>query len=182
MRFLTLCWRNSQCILSPNDRVSERFNIMILLFSWWSPHSAMANLLDCGHKVSKFKLQLCYYAYFLTHTFGKGMNSLISSAMGWIELLLFFYKDGFGIIYPMKFNMPLNKETNQTNSFFYYWSGCLMFPTLLATIHFHSILYFTLFHIRLNCLPISSSYNHGSLPSSYYWSLGYHSSTAWIHL
>ena len=40
------------------------------------------------------------------------MNSLISPAMTYIVLLLFLYKDGFGIKYTMKFDMPLNKESN----------------------------------------------------------------------
>ena len=31
--------------------------------------------------------------------------------MGWIVLLLFFYNDDFGIKWPMKVGMPLNKET-----------------------------------------------------------------------
>ena len=46
------------------------------------------------------------------------MNSLITPppAQGEIVALLFIYKDGFGIEYPMKFDMPLNKEIkpNQT--------------------------------------------------------------------
>ena len=37
-------------------------------------------------------------------------TSLIPPAMGWIILLLFFYKDGFGIKYPTKVDIPLNKE------------------------------------------------------------------------
>ena len=53
----------------------------------------MAKVLDCGHKVSKFKFYLCYYIHFWISTLGKS----IPPAMGEIISLLFFYKDGFGI-------------------------------------------------------------------------------------
>ena len=49
-----------------------------------------------------------------TNTFGKGMNSLILHAMDQIaSLLFFFYKDGFGIKQPTKFDMWLEKEIKQ---------------------------------------------------------------------
>ena len=60
---------------------------------------------------SKFELQLYYYVHFQTNTLGKGMNPLILLVMDLILSLLFFCKDGFGIKYPTKFDMPLNKET-----------------------------------------------------------------------
>ena len=41
------------------------------------------------------------------------MNPLIPPATGEISSLLSFYKDGFGIKLPMKFDMPLN-QLNQT--------------------------------------------------------------------
>ena len=43
-------------------------------------------------------------------------------------------------------------------SWFPYWPGHLMFSTLLATMFFHFILDFALFHIGLNHLTISSSH------------------------
>ena len=43
--------------------------------SWSSPHGIMAKVMDRGLKVSKFKLQLCYYVHF--QTLEKGMNLLI---------------------------------------------------------------------------------------------------------
>ena len=46
---------------------------------------------DCDIVVNKFKLWLCYYIHFWTNTLWKGMNPLIP------QLLLLFYKDGFGI-------------------------------------------------------------------------------------
>ena len=49
---------------------------------WKTPHGAMAKVLDCKIVVSKFKLQLCFYIHFWTYTLGKGMNPLITSAMG----------------------------------------------------------------------------------------------------
>ena len=41
-----------------------------------SPHCVMAEVLDCGLKVSNFELQLSYYIQ--TNNLGKGMNPLIS--------------------------------------------------------------------------------------------------------
>ena len=38
------------------------------------------------------------------------MNPLIPQAMGQIVALLVFYKDGFGIKYPTKADMTLNKK------------------------------------------------------------------------
>ena len=38
------------------------------------------------------------------------MNPIISLAMSWLVSLLFFYKDGFGIKYHLKVDIPLNKQ------------------------------------------------------------------------
>ena len=62
----------------------------------------MAKLLDYGLGVNEFKLQSCYCIRVLflgggTNTLVKGMNSLISPAVGYIVSLLIIYKDGFGI-------------------------------------------------------------------------------------
>ena len=43
-----------------------------------------------------FHFQWCYNLHLQTNTLEKGMN-LISLAMDWIELLLFFVKDGLSI-------------------------------------------------------------------------------------
>ena len=51
-----------------------------------------------------------------------------------------------------------------------------------AIMCFHSILDLTFFYIGLNSLTIPSSHHHGGLPSGHFWSLGYHSTTAWVHL
>ena len=72
----------------------------------------MAKVLDCGFKLSEFKPQSQCYVHFQTNTLEKGMNSLISLAMGWIVLLL-FCKDGFGFKKIMKVDMPL-KQWNKT--------------------------------------------------------------------
>ena len=50
----------------------------------------MVEVLDSDLEGSKFELQSLYYVHFRTHTFGKGMNSLLPSAMGEIVSLLFF--------------------------------------------------------------------------------------------
>ena len=34
----------------------------------------MAKVLDCGHEVSEFKVQSCYYIYFWINVFGKGIQ------------------------------------------------------------------------------------------------------------
>ena len=76
----------------------------------------MAKALDCSPDVNEFKLQSHDYIHFQTNTPGKGMNLLISPAMGWKIPLLLFYKDSFSIESPMKVNMPLNKPTKPNNS------------------------------------------------------------------
>ena len=45
-------------------------------------HGVIAKELDCSLEVSKFKFQWCYYIYFQTNILRKGMNSLITPAMG----------------------------------------------------------------------------------------------------
>ena len=64
---------------------------------WGSPHCAMVKVLNRCLEISEFKLQSRYYIYFWTNTLGKSMNLVIPLVMSYIELLLFFYKDGFGI-------------------------------------------------------------------------------------
>ena len=59
----------------------------------------------------------CSYIHFQTNTIGKGMNSIIPTAMGWIIPLLSFYKDGFDIKKTIKVNMSLN-EQNQMRFIF----------------------------------------------------------------
>ena len=47
-----------------------------------SLHGIVANMLDCNNVVNKFKLQLCYYAYFWTNALGKGISILIPPVIG----------------------------------------------------------------------------------------------------
>ena len=56
--------------------------IKIPVTRWGSSSGVMTKVLDCGLEVNEFKLQLCYYIHFWTNTLGKGMNPLISPAMG----------------------------------------------------------------------------------------------------
>ena len=58
-------------------------------------------------EVIKFELQSRHNVYFQINTIYKSLKRLIS-----LEPLLLFYKDSFGIKSPLKFDMPLNKETN----------------------------------------------------------------------
>ena len=72
-------------------------------------------MLDYNIGVSKFEIQSRYYIHFQMNTLGKDMNIFISPptlAIGQIVPLLFF-KDGFGIEYHAKVDMPLDQR-NQT--------------------------------------------------------------------
>ena len=71
---------------------------------------------------------------------------------------------------------------NNYQIFFHIYQVFLMFSTLLAKMHFHSVLDFVLLCIGLNHLTISSSYHCGGLPSSHIQSLGYHSTTPLVDL
>ena len=48
------------------------------------------------------------------------MNRLISTGMGLIASLLFFYKNGFGMKGIVKTDLPLNKEAKLNNSYLVY--------------------------------------------------------------
>ena len=61
------------------------------------PHGVVAKVLDYSVVVNEFDHQNRYYVHFRTNTLGKGMNPLILLAIGFIESLLFIYKDDFGI-------------------------------------------------------------------------------------
>ena len=72
----------------------------------------MGKVLNCNLEVSEFELPSRYYVYFQTNTFWeRHWTSLILLAMGLVVSLLFFNKDGFGIKWPSKVDMPLKKET-----------------------------------------------------------------------
>ena len=47
-----------------------------------SPCNIVANMLDCDIVVSKFELQSHYYIHFKTNALRKGINPLITPAMG----------------------------------------------------------------------------------------------------
>ena len=62
-----------------------------------SPCGVVPNLLDSDIVASESELQTRYYVHFWTNAFGKGMNSPILPAIGWIEPLFSLYKDGIDI-------------------------------------------------------------------------------------
>ena len=66
----------------------------------------MTKVLNCSLEVSAFEHQLHYSVYFQTNTPGKGVNPLITLAMGYIGPLLFFNKNDL----CMKVDMPFNNE------------------------------------------------------------------------
>ena len=72
----------------------------------------MDKMLHCGLKVNEFELQLCYYIHFRNNSFGKGMSLFIPPAIAWVISLQFFKKDGFGIKFLTKVDMPLKKKAN----------------------------------------------------------------------
>ena len=61
----------------------------------------------------------------------RGMNTFITPAMGYLVPQLFFYKEGFGIKYPRKVDMPLNKQTKSISKTFLQW--CWSEPISKAT-------------------------------------------------
>ena len=73
----------------------------------------------CG--VDYFKAKKCvFYTIMVTSEpkfLGKVVNTFVSFlAMGKVESLLFFHKDGFGIKLSTKVEKPLNKETKPSLS------------------------------------------------------------------
>ena len=61
---------------------------------------------------SEFVLQLRYYVHFRANTLGKDMNPLILPAMGLNSTItVLLRKNGFVIEWPIRIDMPLNKET-----------------------------------------------------------------------
>ena len=94
-----------------NDREKWRERVRDIRacgMSWWwwwvlrrptegSLHGIMVNVSDCDIVVCKFELPSYFYVHFWNNTHGKAMNPIVSSAVGWIVPLLFYYKDGFGI-------------------------------------------------------------------------------------
>ena len=54
-----------------------------------STRCVVANVLECDIVVSEFKLQSLYYIHFRCYTRRKSLNSLFSSAMGYIVPILF---------------------------------------------------------------------------------------------
>ena len=90
---LSLCWDKGWIdnYLGPNQkglltcpnlpsilyRYKYNLNQIFISKGGRSPHVKMVKVLDCGLKVSKFKLQSHNYVHFHFNTLGKGMNPLI---------------------------------------------------------------------------------------------------------
>ena len=82
------------------------------LSHWGSFHSVVVNMQNCNIIVNEFKLQSYDCIHFWTNTLGSSMNPLIPTPKLWVKIdPLSFYKDDFDIKYPMKVDIPLNKET-----------------------------------------------------------------------
>ena len=70
--------------------------VMLFAFrpNFWgagSPRGVLAKMPSCGIVVSEFELQSCCSVHFRINTLGKGMNALISPAMG-LTLLSLVYR------------------------------------------------------------------------------------------
>ena len=75
------------------------------------PRGVMVRVLGCRIVVSEFELQSRHYLHFRTNTLKKDINTFILTTKDLIAPLLFFLKNGFGIEYPNKVDMPLHKRT-----------------------------------------------------------------------
>ena len=75
----------------------------------------MAKALDCNLEISEFKLRSRYYIQFRTNTLEKGTPPP-TNPPDYVLNSILFYKDGFGIKYPTKVDMPLNKEVKLNQS------------------------------------------------------------------
>ena len=73
----------------------------------------MAKMLNCDIEVSEFEILALNNVFFRTNTFEKAMDPLIPLLIGLTVSFLFFYKDCFGIWYPIKVYLLLNKGTKQ---------------------------------------------------------------------
>ena len=65
--------------------------------AWRSPRGEVINISHSNILVSEFELQSSRYVHLRTNTLGKYRNTLNLKAMDWIEQLISFYKDEFGI-------------------------------------------------------------------------------------
>ena len=73
-----------------------------------------------------------YYVNFQTNALGKGINLLILPAIGWIVPHKLFCKVYFGIQYPSKIEMPLNRETEPNQLSLVQIEGCTIMIKLLS--------------------------------------------------
>ena len=56
--------------------------LSLFVTEWGCPRSVLVKSLHCGYVLSEFELQSRYCVHFSTNIFGKGMNPLITAAMG----------------------------------------------------------------------------------------------------
>ena len=80
----------------------------------------MADVLECEIAISEYELQSVDYVHFRTQSLGYRRNHRISIPnYGLNSTTNFFEKDGFGIKWTMKVDMPLKErdraEPNQIN-------------------------------------------------------------------
>ena len=64
------------------SHIESKFKLQLYANVRGCPCGAMVKAMDCGIVVSEFELQSHYYVHFPTNTLGKGMNPLILPAMG----------------------------------------------------------------------------------------------------
>ena len=76
----------------------------------------MTNVPDCGLEVNEFEIYWHNYVHFSPNILWKDRNPLISSVVGKIVPLLFFYNEGFSIKVATLYEMLLDKETKSKPS------------------------------------------------------------------
>ena len=74
------------------------------------PSGVVAKVLEYFIVISEFEFQSRYYVHFWSNILAKGKNPLTLPSMEKIVHLLLFYRDGFGIEWPSKIDMPLKKK------------------------------------------------------------------------
>ena len=77
------------------------------------------------------------------------MKPLILPAIGYLASLQFFSKDGFGIKYPSKVDMPLNKETKLSSILVLFLVAVISLSLLFFAVISLSLLFFAVISLSL---------------------------------
>ena len=103
--------------------MSTRYELVYVSRFVGSSSGVVFRFLDCSRKIHEFEHASSSNVYFPTNTLRKGVNPFILHSN---ELKSIFDKDSFSIKWPMKVDMPLNKETKSNLVFDYTFLICLL--------------------------------------------------------